>query len=45
VQQEVARYAQSFVEYPPMQRGASFCMVAVKAQIEAAIERARMVRN
>jgi len=45
VQQEVARYAQSFVEFPPMQRGASFNMEAVKASIEAAIERARGIRN
>ncbi|MBR0669709.1 arylsulfatase [Neoroseomonas soli] len=45
VQQEVARYAQSFVEFPPMQRGASFNMEAVKAQIEAAIERARGGHN
>ena len=41
VQQEVARYAETFVQYPPMQRGASFNMEAVKAQIEAAMERAR----
>ncbi|MEO3474358.1 arylsulfatase [Roseomonas sp. CAU 1739] len=41
VQQEVARYAQSFVEYPPMQRGASFNMEVVRAQIEAAIAAAR----
>ena len=45
VQQEVARYAQSFVEFPPMQRGASFNMEAVKAAIEAAIERARGMKN
>lgn len=45
VQQEVARYAQSFVEFPPMQRGASFNMEAVRAQVEAAIERARGARN
>ncbi len=45
VQQEVARYAQSFVEFPPMQRGASFNMEAVKAQIEAAIHAARSRAN
>ena len=45
VQQEVARYAQSFVEFPPMQRGASFNMEAVKAQIETAIARARSRSN
>ena len=33
VQQEVARAAQSFIEYPPMQRGASFNLDAVKAEM------------
>ncbi len=37
VQQEVAEYAQTFVEFPPMQKGASFNLEAVKAQIEKAI--------
>ena len=37
VQQEVAKAAQSIVEFPPMQKGASFNMEAVKAQIQAAI--------
>jgi arylsulfatase A-like enzyme len=37
VQQEVAKAAQTFIEFPPMQRGASFNMEAVKAQVEAAI--------
>ena len=37
VQQEVAKAAQSFIEFPPMQKGASFNMTAVKAQIEQAI--------
>ncbi|UPY35858.1 arylsulfatase [Sediminicoccus sp. KRV36] len=45
VQQEVARYAESFVQFPPMQRGASFNMEAVKAQIEGAIAAARNRRN
>ncbi len=45
VQQEVARYAQSFVDFPPMQRGASFNMEAVKAQIEQAITAARSRAN
>jgi arylsulfatase len=45
VQQEVARYAQSFIDYPPMQRGASFNMEAVKAQIETAIAAARNHSN
>lgn len=37
VQQEVAKEAQSFIDFPPMQAGASFNMSAVKAQIDAAI--------
>jgi arylsulfatase len=37
VQQEVAEYAKSFVDYPPMQRGASFNLDHVKAQIQKAI--------
>ena len=37
VQQEVGAAAQSFVDFPPMQKGASFNMEAVKSQIEAAI--------
>jgi hypothetical protein len=37
VQQEVAKAAQSLVEFPPMQKGASFNMEAVKAQIQAAL--------
>ena len=45
VQQEVARYAETFVQYPPMQRGASFNMEAVRREVEQAIERARGPRN
>jgi arylsulfatase A-like enzyme len=41
VQQEVGRYAETFIEFPPMQRGASFNLDAVKAQVETAIQRAR----
>ena len=37
VQQEVAKAAQTFIEFPPMQKGASFNMEAVRAQIEATI--------
>jgi arylsulfatase len=37
VQQVVAEHAQSFIDFPPMQRGASFNMEAVKEQIEKAI--------
>jgi arylsulfatase A-like enzyme len=38
VQQEVAKAAQTFIEFPPMQRGASFNMEAVKEQIRRAVE-------
>jgi arylsulfatase len=41
VQQEVGKTAQTFVEFPPMQKGASFNMEAVKAQIEEAIRKRR----
>lgn len=36
VQQQVAKLAQTAIEYPPLQKGASFNLDAVKAQIEAA---------
>jgi arylsulfatase A-like enzyme len=38
VQQEVARFAQSFVEFPPMQPPASFNLDAVKEQVVKAIQ-------
>jgi arylsulfatase A-like enzyme len=38
VQREVAKLAQTAIEFPPMQKGASFNLEAVKAQIEAAIK-------
>jgi arylsulfatase len=34
VQQEVAKAAQTFLEYPPMQKGASFNLEALKAELE-----------
>ncbi len=34
VQQEVAKAAQTFLEYPPMQKGASFNLEALKAEME-----------
>jgi len=37
VQKEVAKLAETAIEFPPMQKGASFNMEAVKAQIQAAI--------
>jgi len=36
VQQEVAKVAQTAIEFPPMQPGASFNLEAVKAQLEKA---------
>jgi hypothetical protein len=33
----VAKFAQSFIDFPPMQQAASFNLEAVKAQIEKAI--------
>jgi arylsulfatase len=38
VQQEVAKYAQTFLEYPPMQKGASFNLEELKAELEAKME-------
>jgi arylsulfatase len=39
VQQEVAKLAETAIEYPPMQRGASFNLDAVKAQIAEAMKK------
>ena len=36
VQQKVGELAQTAIEFPPMQKGASFNLSAVKAEIEAA---------
>jgi arylsulfatase len=38
VQKEVAKAAQSFLEFPPMQAGASFNMSALKAELEQKME-------
>jgi arylsulfatase len=38
VQREVAKLAQTAIEFPPMQKGASFNLEAVKAEIEKAIQ-------
>jgi arylsulfatase len=37
LQQKVAEYAQTFVDFPPMQRGASYNLEAVKTEIEERI--------
>jgi len=39
VQQEVAKLAMTALEYPPMQKGASFNLSAVKEKIEAAMSK------
>jgi arylsulfatase len=39
VQQQVAKLAMTALEYPPMQKGASFNLDAVRAEIEAAMRR------
>ncbi|MGZ3480034.1 MAG: arylsulfatase [Myxococcaceae bacterium] len=36
VQQEVGKAARTFIEFPPMQKGASFNLESVKAQVEKA---------
>jgi len=38
VQQELGKAAQTFLEYPPMQAGASFNLSALKAELEAKME-------
>jgi arylsulfatase A-like enzyme len=38
VKDEVGKYAQTFIDYPPMQRGASFNLEALKAELEKKIE-------
>ena len=39
VQQKVGELAQTAIEFPPMQKGASFNLQAVKEQVEAAVAR------
>jgi len=41
VQQEIARAAHSFIEFPPMQKGASFNLEALKAELTKKMEAAR----
>ena len=37
VQQEVAKAAQAIIDFPPMQKGASFNLEAVKDQVQKAM--------
>jgi arylsulfatase A-like enzyme len=39
LQQKVAEYAQTFIDFPPMQRGASFNLETVKAEIDDKIRK------
>lgn len=41
-QQEIGKYAQTFLEHPPMQKGASFNLEALKAELEKKME---MMKN
>jgi arylsulfatase len=41
VQQQLGRAAQSFLDYPPMQSGASFNLAALKAELEKRMEEAK----
>ena len=41
VQPEVAKYAQTFLEFSPLQKGVSFNLEAVKAKIEKAMRQHR----
>jgi hypothetical protein len=38
VKDEVGKYAQTFIDYPPMQKGASFNLEALKSELEKKIE-------
>jgi hypothetical protein len=38
MQQEVARTAQTFIDFPPMQKGASFNMEALKTELQKKME-------
>jgi arylsulfatase len=41
VQQKVGELAATAIDFPPMQKGASFNLQAVKEQIEAAVAKGR----
>jgi arylsulfatase len=41
VQQEIGKYAQTFLDYPPMQAGASFNLSALKAELDKKMEAAK----
>jgi arylsulfatase len=41
VQDQVSKLAETAIDFPPMQKGASFNLEAVKAQVEAAMKAAK----
>jgi len=41
VQQELAKVAQSFIEFPPMQKGASWNLEALKTELAKKMEEAK----
>jgi arylsulfatase len=41
VQQQLGKEAQTFLDYPPMQMGASFNLSALKAELEKKMEEAK----
>ncbi len=45
VQQEVGKAAQTFLEFPPMQPGASFNLAALKAELEKKMEQMEAVQS
>jgi hypothetical protein len=45
VQQEVARLIRTAFEYPPMQKGASFNLEAVKAELQQKMEQRQKQRQ
>jgi len=38
VKQQISTYAQTFLEFPPMQKGATFNLEALKAELEKKME-------
>ena len=45
VQQVIGKELQTFLDYPPMQRGASFNLDAVKAEMAKKMEQAEAARK
>jgi hypothetical protein len=45
VQQEIGKYAQTFIEFPPMRAGASFNLSARKAELDEKMEASKRNRT